>query len=98
MTEGLTRSALRKLENAGSFPLVALQAIRELRPDLEERENQAILRAREMGASLEDIAEAMGLTRQGVSYRIKQLAGNGDRHESDVVDLAAEESDRPRIP
>jgi CRP-like cAMP-binding protein len=97
MTEGPKRSALRKLEHAHAFPLIALQAIRELRSDLDELEAESILRSRELGASLEDIAEAMGITRQGVSYRLKHLDANGHDDE-DVVDLTAEEPERPRIP
>ena len=101
MADALSRSTLRKLENAEAFPLIALQAIREIRPELEELEGAAIVRAREMGASLEDIADAMGITRQGVSYRLKHLANGNDVEDDegdDVVDLAAEEPDRPRIP
>jgi CRP-like cAMP-binding protein len=99
MTEGLTRSTLRKLEreHAQAFPLIALQAIHEVRADLEQIEAESILRARELGASLEDIAEAMGITRQGVAYRLKHLNGNGE-HE-DVVDLSSEEEkEPPRVP
>jgi DNA-directed RNA polymerase specialized sigma24 family protein len=97
--EGLKRATLRKLEHehAHAFPLIALQAIHEARADIDEVEAEAILRARELGASLEDIAEAMGITRQGVSYRLKQLNGNGHDDEDDVVDLSTEE-ERPRIP
>jgi predicted DNA-binding protein (UPF0251 family) len=94
MAEGLSRSALRKLENAHAFPLIALQAIREVRAEVDELEAVAILRARELGASLEDIADAMGITRQGVSYRLKHL---GDNHgNEDLVDLSVEEPDASR--
>ena len=62
------RALLRKLEHADAFPLVALQALRELRTDLDAVEADSLLRARELGASLEDIAEALEITRQGVSY------------------------------
>ncbi|MET1012387.1 MAG: hypothetical protein ABWY83_08400 [Actinomycetota bacterium] len=71
------RALLRKLEHADAFPLVALQALRELRADLDAVEAEAMLRARELGASLEDIAEALEITRQGVSYRLKVLAESG---------------------
>jgi DNA-directed RNA polymerase specialized sigma24 family protein len=98
MTEGLTRSTLRKLENAEAFPLIALQAAREVRTELDELEAEAILRARELGASLEDIADAMGITRQGVAYRLKHMNGSGHDEVEDVVDLSAEESERPGIP
>ena len=101
MPDGLTRSTLRKLEHVEAFPLIALQAVREVRSELDDLETTAILRARELGASLEDIADAMGITRQGVSYRLKQLTGNGNGHddEDDIVDLSAEESEEsPKLP
>ncbi len=97
MDEAARRSALRKLENAHAFPLIALQAIREMRTDIDAIEGNTILRARELGASLEDIAEAMGITRQGVAYRIKQLT-DGQNGPGEVVDIAADESERPLVP
>ena len=75
------RALLRKLENVEAFPLIALQALPELRADLDAVEAEALLRARELGASLEDIAEALVITRQGVAYKLKALAGNG--HDDD---------------
>lgn len=90
MTE-VRRALLRKLEHANAFPLVALQALRELRTDLDAVEAEALLRARELGASLEDIAEALEITRQGVSYRLKVLAGSGHDDdggtEDEIVDV-----------
>jgi hypothetical protein len=80
------RALLRKLENAEAFPLVALQALRELRADLDRVEAQTLLRARELGASLEDIAEALEITRQGVSYRLKALADTGRDEDVTVED------------
>ena len=87
MPQPFKRSDIRKVENADAFPMAALQALRDLRDDLERRENEAILRARELGASLEDIAEAMSITRQGVAYRIKAMNGNGEHDPDDVVDV-----------
>ncbi|HEX6579916.1 MAG TPA: hypothetical protein VF195_03490 [Actinomycetota bacterium] len=75
------RALLRRLEHANAFPLVALQALRELRTDLDAVEAEAMLRARELGASLEDIGDALHITRQGVSYKLKSLAGTG--HDDD---------------
>jgi predicted transcriptional regulator len=99
VSEPVKRSAIRRIESADAFPLVALQALRELRDDLEQRENDAILRARELGASLEDIAESMGITRQGVAYRIKAMNGNGDHDTPDVVDITDEAAEQaePRL-
>ena len=75
------RALLRKLENVEAFPLIALAALPELRADLDAVEAEALLRARELGASLEDIADALAITRQGVAYKLKALAGNGDAHD-----------------
>jgi predicted transcriptional regulator len=104
MDDEISRSALRKLENAETFPLVALQTIREVRATIDAIESRAILTARELGASLEDVADAMGITRQGVAYRIKRLSTE-DSHEhaearenEDIVDLTAEENERPNVP
>jgi hypothetical protein len=84
------RALLRKLENVEAFPLIALQALPELRADLDAVEAEALLRARELGASLEDIADALAITRQGVAYKLKTLAGNGDAHDDDDEADAAE--------
>jgi hypothetical protein len=88
------RALLRKLENVEAFPLIALQALPELRTDLDAVEAEALLRARELGASLEDIAEALAITRQGVAYKLKALAGNADHHEdaaeAEVIEISDE--------
>jgi hypothetical protein len=80
------RALLRKLENVDAFPLIALQAVHELRADLDSVEAEAILRARVLGASLEDIADALEITRQGVAYKLKVLAGNGHGEAEDASD------------
>lgn len=99
MAEPLARNALRKVENAETFPLAALQALKDLRSQLDHAESDAILRARGLGASLEDIAEAMGITRQGVAYRIKTIRAREAAEPDRVVDLSdAEEQSRPRLP
>jgi biotin operon repressor len=91
------RALLRKLENVDAFPLIALQAIHELRADLDSVEAQAILRARDLGASLEDIADALEITRQGVAYKLKALAGNGhdddDETDDGIVDVRESDSE-----
>ena len=91
------RALMRKLENVDAFPLIALQALRELRADLDSVEEQALLRARDLGASLEDIADALEITRQGVAYKLKTLAGNGDEADGDaaaeIVDVTAPDAD-----
>jgi hypothetical protein len=93
-----TRRALfRKLENVEAFPLIALQALPELRADLDAVEAEALLRARELGASLEDIAESLAITRQGVAYKLKALAGNGDAHDEAEEAGAAEAVEKGEV-
>jgi hypothetical protein len=87
------RALLRKLENVEAFPLIALQALPELRGDLDAVEAEALLRARELGASLEDIADALAITRQGVAYKLKVLAGNDEDHEGADESEVAEDAD-----
>ncbi len=93
------RALLRKLENVDAFPLIALQAVHELRADIDSVEAEALLRARELGASLEDIADALEITRQGVAYKLKALAGNDDDdgdddgEEDKIVDITTSETE-----
>lgn len=63
---------IRRLETA-DVPLQTLQAIRRLRRYLEELEAACILKARELGASPEDIGEALGLTREALYTRLHNL-------------------------
>jgi DNA-binding transcriptional MerR regulator len=53
-------------------------------------EAEALLRARELGASLEDIAEALVITRQGVAYKLKALAENTDDDEAEEARATAQ--------
>jgi transcriptional regulator with PAS, ATPase and Fis domain len=69
----ILRSGSRKLERRETFPLVALQGIGELRRYLNAVEADVLRRARDMGASAEDIAEALGITRQGAYYKLRNL-------------------------
>jgi hypothetical protein len=57
-----------------SFPLNALAAVRDLRAYLDRVEKDALVRAREFGASPTDIAAALGITRQGVYHKLQRLA------------------------
>jgi Zn-dependent peptidase ImmA (M78 family) len=76
MSEGcdgkLTRSVTRKLEQHREFPLSALEAITEARRVLDEVECEAIACARARGATLEDIAEALGVSRQAIHYKLQR--------------------------
>jgi len=51
-----------------------LRAIAELRKLLEEAENQAALQARRSGATWQEIADELGLTRQRVHQRWGNIA------------------------
>jgi DNA-directed RNA polymerase specialized sigma24 family protein len=86
-SERSPRQLLRKVEGRETFPLIALEALRQLRATLDEAEAEAILRARELGATVEDVADALGITRQGVHYKLKQLerSSPGDPEVEDVT-------------
>ena len=73
---GLALKTLRKAENTG-LPLLALAAIRELKCSLESLELAQIDSARDKGASWEDIAEAMGVTRQALQQRLRHRRPEG---------------------
>jgi hypothetical protein len=65
------RQSVRKLEKCDVFPLVALEGVGELRRFLDEIEAESIVRAKALGATSEDIASHMGITRQGAHYKLK---------------------------
>jgi hypothetical protein len=65
------RDLARKLDHAEAFPLIALQGIRDLRLHLDAVEAEAIRRARDLGASYADIADALQITRQGAAYKVR---------------------------
>jgi transposase-like protein len=67
------RSLVHQLETS-AVPLKTLEAVRELRRYLDLVEATALCDARDVGASITDIAEALGTTRQTVYNRLKQLA------------------------
>jgi predicted transcriptional regulator len=65
-----SRSLLRRAENT-ELSLVSLEAIAELRNTLDRLERAAVVSAREKGATVEDIAEALDLTPQAVYHRLR---------------------------
>jgi predicted DNA binding protein len=75
----LPRSVTRKLEHHREFPLSALEAVTEARRRLDEIECDAIESARERGATLEDIAEALGVSRQAVHYKLQNIEARRTR-------------------
>lgn len=76
---------LVRLAQKLDLPVGALTAIRALKVQLEELEWAAIRSAREKGASLEDIAIALGVTRQALQQRV---ARHKARLEPQTITLA----------
>lgn len=69
------RQLLRKAFNP-ELPFQALPAISSLRECLNALEHDAILYARSKGASLEDIAEVIGVSRQALHHRLSREGGS----------------------
>jgi predicted DNA binding protein len=78
------RSLIRRAENT-ELSLVSLEAIAEIRSHLDELEAEAIRSAREKGATVEDIAEAMGLTPQAIYHRLRSMNRPANRGRSRSV-------------
>jgi hypothetical protein len=62
---------LRRAQRYQELPLAALQAIADLRPRLADLEQVALQAARQKGATWEEIATAMGITRQAAQMRFR---------------------------
>ena len=75
----LSPSLLRRAENT-ELSLGSLEAIAAIRARLDLLEKAAMLSAREKGATLEDIAEALGLTHQAIYYRFRHMRDNDGHH------------------
>jgi transcriptional regulator with PAS, ATPase and Fis domain len=84
--EKFPRRLIHRVENRETFPLIALSSVQELRAYLDEVEAESIRQAREMGASADDIAEALGITRQGAYYKLKQLQRANEAKAKKTVD------------
>jgi predicted transcriptional regulator len=80
MTDGpaLSRALLRRAENT-ELSLSSLEAIAQVRAWLDRLENEAMLSAREKGATTEDIAQALGLTTQAIYYRFRRNSSGEPR-------------------
>jgi hypothetical protein len=65
----LSRSLLRQAETWHDLPLSALAAQCQVRRCVAELEHMAVKRARELGANWEDIADALGVSRQAIQQR-----------------------------
>jgi hypothetical protein len=88
------RNAIRWLENTNS-PLLTLVAVRSVRDHLDLVEAWAIRRAHEQGASLADIAAALGMSRQGVHYRLHHAP---EEKSPDLLDLSETEVGQKPLP
>jgi hypothetical protein len=66
----LPRSLFRRAENT-ELSLGSLEAISEIRAYLNQLEKLSIVSAREKGATVDDIAEALKLTPQAIYYRFR---------------------------
>jgi predicted transcriptional regulator len=66
----LSRSLLRRAENT-ELTLGSLKAISEIRAWLDQWEMQAMVTAKEKGATMEDIGDALGLTTQAIYHRFR---------------------------
>ena len=72
----LKRALLRRLACHRVFPISALEAVVETRRPLDAVERAAVEAAREKGATWEDIAEALGVSRQAIYQKYRQRNGN----------------------
>jgi ABC-type transporter Mla MlaB component len=70
----IPRTLMRKLERYRDFPLESLEALSQIREMLGEIEVRAIVEARKRGATWDDVAEALSISRQSVLYRLRSLA------------------------
>jgi hypothetical protein len=68
------RALLRRAEKT-ELSLGSLEAIVELRKTLDRLEHEAILSAREKGATVQDIADVLGLTPPAIYYRLRNRDG-----------------------
>jgi Bacterial regulatory proteins, tetR family len=86
----LTLSILRRAENT-ELSLGSLEAIAAIRARLHVLETAAMLSARDKGATMEDIAEALGLTPQAIYYRFRNM--HDDDGHRDPPQLVGDEGD-----
>ena len=67
----IARHQIRRLEKHLIFPLAALETVADIKDYLNEVELAAVVRARELGATWDDIAIALRCSRQTVFARYK---------------------------
>jgi hypothetical protein len=72
------RDLIRRVENYEPFPLSALEAIEAVRRHLSDFEFRAISTARDIGATWNDIAAVLGVSRQAAQTRFSKLRDKDD--------------------
>jgi AcrR family transcriptional regulator len=75
----LSPSVLKRAENT-ELSLGSLEAIAAIRARVDVLERAAMISAREKGATMEDIAEALGLTPQAIYYRFRKMRNGAGDH------------------
>lgn len=81
VTRDATRNLLRRAENL-ELPLLGLSAILDLRERLDDLELAAIRSAREKGATWDEIADTLGVTRQALHQRLRKRWGTASPSEN----------------
>lgn len=71
----LNRALIRRIDSHDAFPISALEAVVDARRRLDEVERTAVTTARERGATWEDIAQALGVTRQAIYQKYRNGSG-----------------------
>jgi transcriptional regulator with PAS, ATPase and Fis domain len=78
----ISQRMVKRAENI-EVPFLALNAITELREELEDLEKLAVDSARDKGASWDSLAEALGITRQALQQRVQRRQTLRVTHEQD---------------
>jgi anti-anti-sigma regulatory factor len=94
----LPRTLIRKLERYREFPLESLEAVAQVRKVLGQIEFRAIVEARERGATWDDIAEALSISRQSVLYRLRTMSSLPRRGAASASDVATGAESDPGDP
>jgi hypothetical protein len=71
----LNRALIRRIDSHEAFPITALEAVVDARRCLDEVERSAVAVARDLGATWEDIAQALGVTRQAIYQKYRNGSG-----------------------
>ncbi len=78
------RHLIRKLKGK-NWPLVSLAAVRDIRTYLREIEREAILTARGLGHSVEDIAESLGVSPERADELVRSVEAGAAETEEEAA-------------